>query len=101
MVLSLAASAPMIICVLWPAGAKRGGFAFVAVLTFSFASSTLRREFGEAFFQRHFDVDGKTVGIFAGFGDQRVVGLGDGLEMDVAAEVMLLAQFSRDRNLLL
>ena len=56
------------------------------------------REFGEAGFLGYFDVDAEPVGIFAGLGDQRVIGFRNGLQMDVAAEVMLLAQFSRDGN---
>ena len=58
----------------------------------SFSGANLARLFSVG----HLDVDGQAVGIFAGFRDQRVVGLGNGLEMDVAAEVMLLAQLARD-----
>ena len=43
----------------------------------------------------HLDVDAEAVGISAGFGDQRVIGFRNGLEMDVAAKMMLLAQFPR------
>lgn len=60
-----------------------------------------RRELLQARLLGHLDIDGETVGIFAGLRDQRVVGLRNGLEMDVAAEVMLLAQFSRDADHLL
>ena len=60
-----------------------------------------RREFREAVFRGHLDIDGEAVGIFAGFRDQRLVGLGNCLEMDVAAEMMLLAQLARHADHLL
>src|SRR3954454_13089718 len=110
MILSLAASAPTIICVLWPAGANGAGFVFVTSLRASCASSSFRRnqpmvrrmartsfsEFCQTLFLGQFDVDAETVGISAGLRDQGVVGLGNGLEMNVATEVMLQAQLARD-----
>ena len=51
----------------------------------SFSGASL----AQACFLRHFDIDAEAVGISAGFRDQRVVGFGNGLQMDVAAEVML------------
>ena len=59
------------------------------------ADVLLRRQRRHAGLFRHLDVDAEPVGIFAGFGDQRLVGFRNRLEMDVALE-MPLTQFSRD-----
>src|SRR5690606_7801444 len=45
-----------------------------------------------------FDVDAEAVGVQTGFGDQLRGGIGDGLQMDVAAKLMLLAQQPGDAD---
>jgi hypothetical protein len=65
------------------------------------AQVLLWREFGEARFFRHLDIDGKPVGIFACFRDQRVVRFRDGLQVDVTAKVMLFAKRARHADHLL
>lgn len=50
----------------------------------------------EAFLGGEFDVDADAVGVKAGLVDEFLRGFGDGLEVDVAAEVMVLAQGAGD-----
>ncbi|MNM25465.1 hypothetical protein D3C81_359120 [compost metagenome] len=54
-----------------------------------------RRQLLHAVLCRQFDVDAEPVGIAARLGDQRGIGVRDGFQMDVAAELMRLAQFAR------
>jgi hypothetical protein len=65
------------------------------------ANIFFRCELLQARFLRHLDVDRETVGIFSGFNDQRIIGFRNGLQMNVAAEVMFIAQFARDAHHLL
>ncbi len=58
-------------------------------------------EGGEAAFGGEFHVDGQAVGVFAGLEQQGRVGVGDGFQVDVAAEAVLLAQGAGDADDLL
>jgi hypothetical protein len=49
-------------------------------------------------FSRQLDVDGQAVGVEARLLDQRGVGAGDGLEVDVAAEVVVQPQGADDAD---
>ena len=49
-------------------------------------------EVGEVYLAGELDVDGDAVGIFSGFGDEVIGCFGDGLEVDVAAEVVDFAE---------
>ena len=127
MVRSSVASAPTIICVLWPAGAKRRGAARrglmpacdatgagraaslassmwirivaierrIAAPSFSGASSSSACCGGQL------DVDAQPIGIPAGLLEQLGARLGNRLQVDVAAEVVLLAQHPRHLHHLL
>ena len=97
-------SAPMIICVDWPAGAKRGGFALPgrdrlalglgildaqAHAAHRLANSPgvlLRREALQTRLRRQLHVDRKPVRPPAGFGKQVGIGIRNRFEVDVAAE---------------
>ena len=60
-----------------------------------------RREAVEALLRGQLDVDADAVGVAPGLVDEGLRGLGDSLQMDVAAEVMHLAELSRDLDDLL
>jgi hypothetical protein len=110
-VASLDASAPTIICVLCPAGANAGAFfsllRFVAMRADSRhrhldgVDGLLRRECDERFGRRHFDVHRQAVRVAAREDNQALVCIGDGLEMDVATEIVDVAQAPRDLDELL
>jgi len=51
-----------------------------------------RRQGVQAGLGGQFDVHAQPVGVAPGFGDKRRVGVGNGLEVDIAAEVMLFTQ---------
>ena len=52
----------------------------------------LRGQADQAGFRGQFDIHAQAVGIAAGFFDQQGVGVGDGLEVDIAAKLMLFTQ---------
>ena len=58
-------------------------------------------ELGQAAFGRQFDVDRQAIGVKPGRLDQRRIGIGNGLEMDIAAKVMLEPQRLRHQHELL
>ena len=120
------ASAPTIICVLWPAGAKRGGRArfggigcdddrcrprcVLGVVDVDAQARhrapdrravLLRRQRRQRLHRRQLDVDAEPVGIAAGPREQVGARFGDRLQVDVAAEVVLLAQHPRHLDHLL
>ncbi|MDT0633428.1 hypothetical protein RM532_00510 [Salinisphaera sp. W335] len=51
-----------------------------------------RRQIGQRLLRGQLDVDAQSVGEAPGVGQQVAIGVGNGLEVDVAAEVMILAQ---------
>jgi hypothetical protein len=59
------------------------------------------RQLVDAGLGRQLDVDAEAVGVPAGGGDQRGIGVGNGLEVDVAAEVVHFAQQAGDMHQLL
>ena len=115
-VASFAPSAPTISCVLCPAGEKRCARRPVCVRSAlrlvdlqpqrrhraaDRGRLLLRRERLQRRLGRQLDVDRQPVGAAARLRDQRRARLRDRLQMDVAAEEMLLAQRARDRDQLL
>ncbi len=65
------------------------------------AAVLLGREAGEAGGGGQLDVDRDAVGMDPGEPDQLGIGVGDGLEVDVAAEIMVLAKAARHLDHLL
>ena len=61
----------------------------------------LRRQLLQTGFRRQFHVDAEAVGIPAGGGEQLRRGLGNGLQVDIAREPMILAQATGDLHELL
>ena len=61
----------------------------------------LGRQPGQAGLAGELDVDAEPVGVAAGFGEEFGGGVGDGLQVDVAAEAVLLAQLAGDADDLL
>ena len=106
---SVAASAPTIIWVDCPAGAKRGADLYCFRASFGVDDRRLHarhrafdpaivlfgREAGQAGDGRQLDVDRHAVGIQPGLMDQFGIGVGNGLEVDIAAEIVILAQADR------
>lgn len=55
----------------------------------------------ETLLLRELDIDTDAVGVFSSLGDEFVRGFWDGLEMDIASEVMVFAERPRDLHHLL
>ena len=108
---SVASSAPTISCVLWPPGANFG--AARSALASSMCSrrcaierrivpcAFLRRQPRQARFARQLDVDADAIGIATGLREQLGTRIRNRLEMDVAAEIVLLTQRAGDAHELL
>ena len=60
-----------------------------------------RRQFLHAVLRRQFDIHAEPVGVAARLRDQGRVGVGDGFQMDIAAELVYLAQLARHLHQLL
>lgn len=83
------------------------GLAFFGMALVDFAPDMAHGLFGaeevffggecvEALLGGEFDVDADAVGVLTGEGDEGLGGFGNGFEMDVASEMVLLAQFACD-----
>jgi len=68
---------------------------------FDLGGGLVRREPGQPGIGRQFDIDRDAIGIKPGLCEQFGIGLGNRLEVDIAAKIMLLAQDPRDLHQLL